>query len=356
VGRAAVLNNTSPILPDGIATGGMTVYNGVLYAAAGSVNEAWNYQYNANGIYEFQAGWWTMYNRFRSSVLDSLLDFVTVAVDPRDGSVWGGSYGGGLLHIKPDKTFEIFKQASPLGAAIGDPHSYRVSGLAFDAQANLWISNYGAPHYLHVLKNNGTWQSFTTPFTFPENELTQIVIDDADQKWIVSPKGNGLVLFNDGGTLDNTTDDRWKLLRSGAGNGNLPSNNVLSLAKDKDGFIWVGTSDGAGMIPCPEQVFAGNCEAVLPVLKQGAFAGYLLKGTAVQSIAIDGANRKWMGTKNGVWLLNSDGDQVLSHFTEANSPLLSNDVRSIAVDGKPVKCFLLRPMASVRSAAALLKQ
>jgi hypothetical protein len=75
------------------------------------------------------------------------------------------------------------------------------------------------------------------------------------------------------------------------------------------------------------------------VLKQGAFAGYLLKGTAVQSIAIDGANRKWMGTKNGVWLLNSDGDQVLSHFTEANSPLLSNDVRSIAVDGRTGEVF-----------------
>lgn len=324
--------------PDGIATGALSVYNGVLYAAAGSVNNSWNYQYNGNGIYQFKNEQWTAYNRFRNKELDSLLDFITVAVDPRDGSVWGGSFGGGLLHIKEDNTFEIFKQNSPLGAAIGDPGSYRVSGLAFDANNNLWISNYGAAHYIHVLKNDGTWQSFTTPFSFPENEVAQIVVDDLDQKWIVSPKGAGLILFNDGGTIDNTADDKWKLFKSGSGNGNLPSSDVLSIAKDKDGFIWVGTSDGAGLIPCLQEAFSG-CEAVLPVLKQGAFAGYLFKGEAVQSIAVDGANQKWMATKNGVWLLNADGDNVLSHFTETNSPLLSNDVRSVAVNGQTGEVF-----------------
>lgn len=169
--------------------------------------------------------------------------------------------------------------------------------------------------------------------------MAQIVIDDGDQKWIVAPKGNGLIIFNDGGTIDNRSDDGWKLFKAGAGTGNLPSGNVLCAAKDKDGFIWIGTSDGAGFIPCPQQVFSGSCEAVLPVLKEGAFPGYLFKGDAVQSIAVDGANRKWMGTKNGVWLLNADGDKVLSHFTESNSPLLSNDVRSIAVNGRTGEVF-----------------
>lgn len=326
-----------PNAPEDIAMGAMTITNGVLYAAAGSVNEAWNYQYNGNGIYRFKEGQWTSFNRFKNSELDSLLDFITVVVDPRDGSVWGGSFGGGLVHIKGDNAFEIYKQQSPLGATLGDPGSYRISGLAFDAQNNLWIANYGAPQYIHVLKNDGTWQSFTTPFVLPENEVAQIVVDDVDQKWIVSPKGNGLLVFNDGGTIGNTSDDRWKLLKKS--NGNLPSNDVLCLAKDKDGFIWIGTSDGAGFIPCPQEVIPNRCEAVLPVLKEGAFAGYLFKGERVQSIAIDGANQKWMGTKNGAWLLNADGDKVLQHFTENNSPLLSNDVRSIAIDGKTGEVF-----------------
>jgi ligand-binding sensor domain-containing protein len=70
---------------------------------------------------------------------------------------------------------------------------------------------------------------------------SQIIVDDEDQKWIVSPRGNGLIVFNDNKTIDNAADDKWKLYRSGAGIGNLPTNNVLSIAKDKSGFIWIGT-------------------------------------------------------------------------------------------------------------------
>lgn len=324
--------------PEDIATGPLITHNGVLYAAAGSVNEAWNYQYNGNGIYQFKNETWTNYNRFHFPQLDSLLDFMAVAADPRDASFWAGSFGGGLLHIKGEKDFEIYKQASPLLPTIGDPTSYRVSGLQFDAENNLWITNYGAPQYLHVLKANGSWQSFTAPFTLTENAVSQIIVDDAGQKWMVAPKGGGLLLFNSG-ALDNTADDQWQQFKSGTQNGNLPSGNVLSIAKDKTGAIWVGTSDGVAVIPCPTEVFTRGCNAFLPVTKDGAFAGYLFKGEEVRSIAVDGANRKWMATKNGVWLVAEEGDAVLAHFTEKNSPLLSNDVKSIAIDGVTGEVF-----------------
>ena len=190
--------------PEGLATGEMVVHNDVLYATAGAVNDAWNYQYNANGFYKFGNGSWTNYNRFTTPALDSLLDFVTVAIDPRDESIWAGSFGGGLAHISNNNSVSIIKHISPLGAAIGDPGSYRISGLAFDGSNNLWIANYAAPQYLHVLKKNGNWQSFTTPFTLFENSVSQILVDDYDQKWIVSPKGNGLLVFNHGTTIENT--------------------------------------------------------------------------------------------------------------------------------------------------------
>ncbi|HEY1113060.1 MAG TPA: T9SS type A sorting domain-containing protein, partial [Chitinophagaceae bacterium] len=74
------------------------------------------------------------------------------------------------------------------------------------------------------------------------------------------------------------------------------------------------------------------CEALLPIAVQGGFANYLFKGEEVRSIAVDGADRKWIATRNGVWLVNPDGDKVLAHFNENNSPLFSNDVRSIAID------------------------
>jgi hypothetical protein len=97
--------------------------------------------------------------------------------------------------------------------------------------------------------------------------------------------------------------------------------------------------DGIGVIQCPQEAFLTGCEAVLPVIKDGSFANYLFKGEKVTSIAVDGADRKWVGTDNGAWLVSRDGDKVLAHFTEINSPLLSNDVRSIAIDGKSGEVF-----------------
>ncbi|HWN88614.1 MAG TPA: two-component regulator propeller domain-containing protein [Chitinophagaceae bacterium] len=326
--------------PQSIATGEVVFVNNTFYAAAGSVNENWQKQNNKNGIYKFSEGQWTNYNNRQFAQLDSLTDLISIAIDPRDETIWAGSYGGGLLHIRAGNSFEIFKQNSPIGQTIFDPGSYRVSGLAFDKAINLWISNYGAGQNILVRKNDGNWKTFAPPFPLNENAVSQIIIDDEDQKWIVSPKENGLIVFNDNKTIDNATDDKWKLYRSGAGIGNLPTNNVLSIAKDKNGFIWIGTSDGIAVVQCPQNVFSSQgCDAVWPVVTEGGFNQYLFKGEEVRSIAVDGADRKWVATKNGAWLISPEGDKVIFRFTETNSPLLSNDVKRIAIDGKTGEIF-----------------
>lgn len=339
--------------PDNIALGQLTVYNNTFYATAGTVNDSWNYEYNPNGVYKFKDGYWQSYNKYHFQPLDSLLDFITVAIDARDESIWAGSYGGGLVHIKNNDAIEVFKQNSPIEPTVGDPTSYRVSGLAFDSEHNLWISNFGASHQLQVLKNDGAWKSFTAPFLLNVNAVAQIVIDDVNQKWITSPLGNGLLVFNDNNTIDNTSDDKWKLYKTGSGNGNLPSNEITCIVKDKSGFIWIGTANGVAVIQCPQQVFGSGCEALLPVIKEGGFANYLFKGEVVRSIAVDGADRKWIATATGAWLVNSDGDKVLLHFTEENSPLLSSDVRSIAIDGKTGEVYFAttKGICSYRSTA-----
>lgn len=330
--------NFKPNSPQNIVLGGMSVQNGVLWAAAGSVNSNWNYQYNPSGLFRFENSYWSAYNRYSFPQLDTVLDFVTVAIDPRDNTAWGGSFGGGLVHVSATGP-TVFKQGSSLRAAIGDPGSYRIAGLAFDADDNLWISNFGAPQQLLVRKSGGDWQSFSAPFVLTENAVGQILLDDGGQKWIQAPLGNGLLVF-DQGKFENNADGRWRLYKAGRGLGNLPSNDVLCLAKDRDGFIWVGTTNGVAVFECTQDVFGNGCEALLPVIKEGGFANYLFKGQEVRSIAVDGANRKWMATASGLWLLAPDGDKVLANYTETNSPLLSNDVRKIAIDGHTGEVFI----------------
>lgn len=331
--------NWQPNSPLGIAGGDLQVDNGTVYAAAGSVNDNWNYQFNSDGLYRFREGSWENINRVRYPVLDSLLDFITLTTDPRDGSFWAGSFGGGLVQVKPGPSFEIYKQ-NQLGETVGDPGSYRVAGLCFDRDQHLWIANYGAARPLRVRLNDGSWQSLSLPFTLTDNALTQVLAGENGFIWMVSPKGNGLLVLDPNGSPANTGDDRWKRLTAGAGNGNLPSTEISCLAFDRTGQLWVGTSNGIGVIPCPDQVLdAGGCEAYWPVVNTGSLAGFLFRGQFIRAIAVDGADRKWVATANGVYLVSPAGDRVISRFTEDNSPLLSSDVRKLAIDGKTGEVF-----------------
>jgi hypothetical protein len=339
--------------PQAISSGEMLVYNNTFYGTSGSVNDSWNYQYNGDGIFTFKEGEWNNINRYRYNQIDSVLDYLTIAIDKKDESIWAGSYGGGLLHIKAGPTFEIFKQ-NKLGVMVGDPGSYRVAGLAFDNENNLWVSNFGSTEPLKVKKVDGTWKNFNLPFTLFSNAISQILIDDNNYKWIVGAFDNGLICFNHGSSIDNLNDDKWKRYRAGAGNGNLPSNAVTCAAKDKNGFIWVGTADGIAVIQCAQDVFSTQgCDAFLPIVPNGNFAGYLFKGQEVKAIAVDGADRKWVATKNGVFLISASGEKIIYQFTENNSPLLSNDVKKIAIDGKTGEVYFatLKGICSFRSTA-----
>ncbi len=152
--------------------------------------------------------------------------------------------------------------------------------------------------------------------------MAEIVIDDYDTKWIKTANGKGIIAFNEDG-------NKKKMLEGG----NLYSYIVHSIAHDFDGEIWIGTDDGIEIIYDPENVFFGNIHSEQILAEQGGHYSPLLKNETVTAIAVDGANRKWLGTeKAGVFLVSDDGTEVIENFTEDNSPLLSNSIASIAIN------------------------
>jgi hypothetical protein len=68
--------------------------------------------------------------------------------------------------------------------------------------------------------------------------------------------------------------------------------------------------------------------------KQRRFSSFPLREQSVQAIAVDALNNKWVGTKEGVFVMNADATQILQQYTMANTGgrLVENDVRSIAID------------------------
>jgi len=103
------------------------------------------------------------------------------------------------------------------------------------------------------------------------------------------------------------------VLRSTAGQGKIPGNKLYSFATDLDGEVWVGTDKGVAVFYTPENIFATGVnydaqQILVPRNDGSGLADILLETELVTAIAIDGANRKWIGTeRSGAFLLSPDG-------------------------------------------------
>lgn len=328
-----------PQTPDGIALGEGHYADGLIFAAAGQqVNSAVNNKGIA-GIYKYDGDAWENFTSYTFVALDSINDLRSVVYYPSSGSIYAGSFDDGLIEFTKDNKLNLFKQNSFLSSAINSNASYRVGGLALDKDQQLWMTNSGALQGLVVKKKDGTTKKFTIPFSYDEYALTKIIVDLDNRKWMIAPNGDGVFCFDHGENIDQIGDDRWRQFKQGLGRGNLPSNQVKSLACDRNGFIWLGTDKGLAVVQCTEELFSSSCEAILPVVQQDNFAGRLLSEEIINDIKVDGADRKWIATSNGVWLLSADGQKVIGRFTEKNSVLLSDDVRSIVIHQKTGEVF-----------------
>ncbi len=344
----------APNSPYGTASGDAIYFNGHIWIAAGGVSNDWSPMSNKQGIYHFDGDKWNNYHSTAYPALDTITDIIALAMDPSTETLYAGSFGGGLLEIKNDRTIRVNKQQSPISPTLVDPRAYRVSGLVIDQEMALWVSNDGAEKNLLAKTREGVWKKFTIPFLHQGNALSSIVVDDFNRKWIASPNGNGLFCLDDNRTIDQTNDDRWRYFRAGRGSGNLPSSNVRCISSDSNGFVWVGTDKGIGIIQCGDDLFNSNlCEATIPIVQEGNFAGPLFSNESINDIEVDGADRKWIATDKGVWLVGADGQKTILSFNESNSLLLSNIVHDVVVHKKTGEVFFLTAdgICSYRSTA-----
>ncbi|MGN6566383.1 MAG: type IX secretion system anionic LPS delivery protein PorZ [Flavipsychrobacter sp.] len=327
-------NHTDVYVPNGPshpASFDIYAYNKEVWVAHGGFNDLYRPNSNRNGFSGYVNGVWHTYTYNPYTLYNPMLDFVSITKNPVNGNIYAGSFQNGLYIMQPngDKVAQL--QNPPFSGNPNNGNEVEIAGLAFDQNNNLWVSLFGSPYNLVVRTPDSIWYQYSinTP-TYPHSG-GPIIFDDYGQKWVIGSDGGGIIVYNDNGTLENTADDQAIVLTSGTGHGNLPSNEVYSIAKDKNGDIWVGTNNGIGIINCAGSIFQG-CDAQIPIVQYDQYAGYLFAGENVRSIAVDGANRKWVGTDNGVWLLSPDASKIVNRFTADNSPLPSNHTEKITID------------------------
>ncbi|MCB0395978.1 MAG: hypothetical protein KDD36_04965 [Flavobacteriales bacterium] len=319
----------------------MDIRDDILWVASGGVSESFGNLWRTEGIFKFDNQSWVNINKGNTSGLDTLFDPIKIITDPVDaGHIFVGSWARGLAEFRNGSLVTYHTDQNSALQRIDLPNFYwiGVGGLDFDEQGNLWITNTSVLNPLVVKRNNGTWKSFSlSPYVTTSHNVSEVLSSQSGQQWVIIPRGptKGIVVFDSNGTIDNTSDDKKIMLRTGVGSGNLPSDEVLSIAEDRDGEIWVGTRVGPVIYYTPEFVMSGGdaADAQRVLVERDGFTEYLLDGTAITSIAIDGANRKWLGTElSGVFLLSEDGTEELAHFTSDNSPLISNKINNITIN------------------------
>lgn len=280
---------------------------------------------------------WTNYNTLdvqNSQAMPDIRDLVDMAYNSQTQSLYFASFQQGILHKKADNSFEIIDQntlGSPL--TMSDDGFLRIGGLATDSQGSLWVSNHslqtGQPS-LHRLNADGSWQSFSFGILATRFPL-DILLARNGFVWVrLSPNLGGGIWVLDPSSTSNIQ------INTNFGTGNLPSINVYSMAQDRDGAIWVGTDDGVVSFFSPSSVFSTSFNAGIPVFENRP----LLASTTAYSIAIDGGNRKWIGTDKGLWLFNEDGTQLIEHFTTENSPLISNLILDVEIQPNTGEIFV----------------
>jgi ligand-binding sensor domain-containing protein len=317
---------------------------------------------------------WTIFNRSNTPAFASSnsRDLINITVNPDNpDNVFIASWGNGFYEFDKNKTGDYYlknhflQDNSGLHNFLTGPMDRytRVWAMTFDDSGNMFITNSETdePIVVYNPKDN-IWHNYDYPILSTHlNKIADILIDDYNQKWGYVVQGvRGLFVFDDNETLANQTDDRYRggiapsndqdprnagLLKLWDENGEILTNYIYCLAKDKNGYIWLGTDLGVLVQYDPGNIFNKEkpvfSRIKVPRSDGSGLADYLLEGQRVSAITIDGANRKYIGTEGtGLYIISEDGIKTVDHFTTTNSPLPSNNINNIYIDEKSGEVFI----------------
>ncbi len=309
-----------------------------LYALSGGYNGIFQTD-NIQGYSVYENGFWSNYNQYNNSLSTNTYDLVS-AYETNEG-LYLSSFANGVI-FKGNNTdrYRYYSDTAGrpnslvnAGGAAG--RFVRVTDLKTDFRGDRWILNYTSDASLHRWTTDNEWTAFTLA---PQNRAVpaELLIDESSIKWLrmhpVQAAQSSVIAFREGNP--NTEG----FITNQTGQGGLPSNAVYDMAMDRDGILWLGTGAGLAALYSPSVVLSGEAfDVTLPI-----FDGRpVLENDIVTAIALDGGDRKWIGTRNsGIWLFDKEVTRVLAHYTFDNSPLPSNAITDLAIAGQSGKLFI----------------
>lgn len=238
-----------------------------------------------------------------------------------------GTWGSGLIILNETEGAYSFQQLtnknSPLTGIADDPEWVITADSDVDQNGLIWTLNYGEDSpgtFFLVQKPGGTMTGIPKYVSSNNRWYRELTIDTWNTKWAASSQSGGLYYYNENYTLDDKSDDIFGILNTS--NSSITDNTQNAVETDRQGRIWVGTPKGLCVILNPSAVLNGG----EPVIRQIRSIGEQL----IKDVMIDALNYVWAATTTGVWILDPEEDLVIASITKDNSPLITNDIESLA--------------------------
>ncbi|MCQ2228494.1 MAG: hypothetical protein MJZ13_01965 [Bacteroidales bacterium] len=334
--------------------------NGV-FCTGGGVNRDYNNLNRNIYIHSYVGGKWATVAGGARDPLNIVYD--RNCVDSIYFSTWGtGIYKYDAINKKLG--FHYTAANSPLQDIFGGSNYTRSGAIAYDDKSNLYVAQAEVAPGIVVKNPANEWYELSYPISDDLHSSHKMIFTSNGNGWVSTLTSNrcGVFVFNTNGTLEDDSDDMFRgavsdssdprdkgqLLVSDA-YGERITENVYDIVEDHNGILWLATDQGILTFADDKTVFS-NPTPVFSHIKVPRNDGtnsadYLLDGVSVSSIAVDGANRKWIGTSsNGVYLLSADGLETIHAFNVDNSPLISNEINSIAVHPATGEVFFATPL------------
>lgn len=319
--------------------------DGILYITHGGYDANMNALGNPGEVYRFQDEQWDVFEA------TEVKDFTGLVKSPSGASgIYVGSWGSGLHEVSDMKDLQTYNASnSPLQA--DDTEGVKVEHLSPDRNENLWMANQETTHPIVVKTADGSWVKHE--YTQLSNRrIGGLLTTENGQLWGFLPQIKSVFAIDDNDTPLQTSDDLVRVERPKDNNQNqypYDEDDIYAIAEDQDGYVWIATEGGVVVETNPSGFF--DEELFQPsrvIVTEGGNSRYLLKDVEVTDIEVDPGNRKWFATRrSGVFLFSEDGDQMLQHFTMQNSPLPSDEVRSISINENSGETFFITPQGMV---------
>lgn len=331
------------ILPNGpLFNRGITIdaSPGQVWMAYGEVNVTFNpAPFTRRGISNLREGEW--FNIQYEELISffggrEANDIVNISINPENSEeVYMTSFQKGLIKIDGQTPTNLFDETnSPLEritTAGGADAGIRLYGSNYDLQGNFWTVQSRTDDALIKISPGGQFELIDVSSIIDgssELALSEVAISRQGSVFFGAVQ-SGLVGYD-------TNSGQFEIIAEEEGNGNLPSTGIRSLEFDNQGRLWIGTLKGLRVLFNVGGFFeeGANNDAQAIIFEEDGVGQELLFLQSITDIETDGSNNKWISTAtSGVFYVSANGQETIRRFTKDNSPLPSNNVQDIAIDG-----------------------